>query len=151
MCNYFNLPRITSSLQLTARCLKSTLPQLRKRQSENFTKGETKVPSNICTVCIFELWQQQKASNIEIPRYKLDFELFGYSPDEYIRMGKPGPEDIVEEPLAKEEESKAESPNEEVAAAENESEVDGGVAAVELGEEMKELEMKEDESIGKST
>ena len=66
-------------------------------------------------------------------------------------MGKPGPEDIVEEPLAKEEESKAESPNEEVAAAENESEVDGGVAAVELGEEMKELEMKEDESIGKST
>jgi hypothetical protein len=84
-------------------------------------------------------------------RYKLDFELFGYSPDEYIRMGKPGPEDIVEEPLAKEEESKPESPNEEAAAAENESEVDGGVAAVELGEEMKELEMKEDESIGKST
>ena len=30
-------------------------------------------------------------------RYKIDFELFGYSPDEYIMMGKPGPDDVVEE------------------------------------------------------
>jgi len=30
-------------------------------------------------------------------RYKIDFELFGYSPEEYIRMGKPGPEDVMEE------------------------------------------------------
>ena len=62
-------------------------------------------------------------------------------------MGKPGPEDIVEEPLAKED-SKSESPKEEVAVAENESEafkVDIGVA-VEIGDEM-----KEDKSIGKST
>jgi len=29
-------------------------------------------------------------------RYEIDFELFGYSPDEYIAMGKPGPDDIVE-------------------------------------------------------
>jgi len=84
-------------------------------------------------------------------RYKLDFELFGYSPDEYIKMGKPGPDDIVEEiaPKSKEEESKT---NEEVAAAENESEalkVDSGV--VEIGNEMEESEMKEDEPIGKST
>lgn len=27
-------------------------------------------------------------------RYKIDFELFGYSPDEYIMMGKPGPDDV---------------------------------------------------------
>ena len=93
-----------------------------------------------------------KASNNKIPRYKLDFELFGYSPDEYIKMGKPGPEDIVEEPLAKEE-SKSEDPKGEVAVAENESEalnVDSGVA-VEVGDEMKESEMNPDESIGKST
>lgn len=32
-------------------------------------------------------------------RYKLDFELFGYSPDDYIKMGKPGPDDVVEEPV----------------------------------------------------
>jgi len=85
-------------------------------------------------------------------RYKLDFELFGYSPDEYIKMGKPGPEDIVEEPLAKEE-SKSEGSKEEVAVAENEKEalkVDSGVT-VEIGDEMKESETKEDESIGKST
>ena len=91
------------------------------------------------------------SNNNEIPRYKLDFELFGYSPDEYIKMGKPGPDDIVEEiaPKSKEEESKT---NEEVAAAENESEalkVDSGV--VEIGNEMEESEMKEDELIGKST
>ena len=91
------------------------------------------------------------SNNNEIPRYKLDFELFGYSPDEYIKMGKPGPDDIVEEiaPKSKEEESKT---NEEVAAAENESEalkVDSGV--VEIGNEMEESEMKEDEPIGKST
>ena len=30
-------------------------------------------------------------------RYKLDFELFGYSPDEFIKLGIPGPEDIAEE------------------------------------------------------
>ena len=30
-------------------------------------------------------------------RYKIDFELFGYSPDEYIMMGKPGPDDVAEE------------------------------------------------------
>ena len=35
-------------------------------------------------------------------RYKLDFELFGYSPEDYIKMGKPGPEDIVEDPAVKE-------------------------------------------------
>ena len=94
------------------------------------------------------------AINNEILRYKLDFELFGYSPDDYIKMGKPGPDDIVEEPPAKEGESKPESPNEEGAAAENESEalkVDSEVAAVEIGNEMEESEMKEDESIGKST
>lgn len=45
-------------------------------------------------------------------RYKLDFELFGYSPEDYIKMGKPGPEDIVEDPAAKEE-GKPESDNRE--------------------------------------
>lgn len=108
-----------------------------------------------------------KASyNNEIPRYKLDFEMFGYSPDEYIKMGKPGPDDIVEEPLAKEEENKPESQNKEAALAETESEalkvdqevalaetlnVESGVAAEEMGDEMEESEMKENESIGKST
>jgi len=99
-------------------------------------------------------------------RYKLDFEMFGYSPDEYIKMGKPGPDDIVEEPLAKEEENKPESQNKEAALAETESEalkvdqevalaetlnVESGVAAEEMGDEMEESEMKENESIGKST
>merc|ERR1739838_272160 len=33
-------------------------------------------------------------------RYKIDFELFGYSPDEYIMMGKPGPDDVkIEETI----------------------------------------------------
>ena len=67
-------------------------------------------------------------------------------------MGKPGPEDIVEEPLAKED-SKSESSKGEVAVAENEKEalkVDSGVI-VEIGDELKESEIKEDESIGKST
>jgi len=31
------------------------------------------------------------------PRYKIDSELFGYSPDDYIKMGKPGPDDVEEE------------------------------------------------------
>ena len=66
-------------------------------------------------------------------------------------MGKPGPDDVVDEPPAKEE-SKPESPTEEVVLAENEAlKVDNGLAAVEKGEEMKESEMKEDELIGKST
>lgn len=30
-------------------------------------------------------------------RYKIDFELFGYTADEYIKMGKPGPDDVIEE------------------------------------------------------
>jgi len=30
-------------------------------------------------------------------RYKIDFELFGYSPEDYIKMGKPGPEDVIKE------------------------------------------------------
>jgi len=30
-------------------------------------------------------------------RYKIDFELFGYSPDEYIKMGKPGLNDVADE------------------------------------------------------
>merc|ERR1712241_962497 len=30
-------------------------------------------------------------------RYKIDFELFGYSAEEYIKMGKPGTEDGIEE------------------------------------------------------
>lgn len=29
-------------------------------------------------------------------RYKLEFDMFGYSPEEYIAMGKPGPEDILD-------------------------------------------------------
>ena len=33
--------------------------------------------------------------------------MFGYSPDEYIKMGKPGPGDLVEEPLAKEGEKRS--------------------------------------------
>lgn len=32
-------------------------------------------------------------------RYKLDFDMFGYSPDEYIAMGKPGPDEIEETTL----------------------------------------------------
>ena len=32
-----------------------------------------------------------------ISRYKIDFELFGYSPDEYIKMGKPGLNDVADE------------------------------------------------------
>ena len=103
------------------------------------------------TVCIFVL-SPKKASNNEIPRYKLDFEMFGYSPDEYIKMGKPAPDDVVEEPLAKEGENKPESPKEVVAGAEKEAlEIESGVTAVEIGNEMKESEMNEDESIGKST
>ena len=104
-------------------------------------------------VCIFDLSSCDiKWSNNEIPRYKLDFELFGYNPDEYIKMGKPGPEDIVDDPPAKEDQSKPESPTEEVAVAENEAlKVDNGLAAVEKGDDMKESEMKEDEAIGKLT
>ena len=45
-------------------------------------------------------------------RYKLDFELFGYSPEDYIKMGKPGPEDIVEDSAVKED-KKPESDNRE--------------------------------------
>ena len=67
-------------------------------------------------------------------------------------MGKPGPEDIVDDPPAKEDQSKPESPTEEVVVAENEAlKVDNGLAAVEKGDDMKESEMKEDEAIGKLT
>jgi len=41
-------------------------------------------------------------------RYKIDFELFGYSPDDYIKMGKPGPDDVVEEIKIEEKETEAE-------------------------------------------
>ena len=34
---------------------------------------------------------------IDLCRYKIDFELFGYSPDEYISWGKPSQEEIEEE------------------------------------------------------
>ena len=50
-------------------------------------------------------------------RYKIDFELFGYSPDEYIMMGKPGPDDVIEEIKVEETEpgmKNEESENEEV-------------------------------------
>jgi len=30
-------------------------------------------------------------------RYKIDFEMFGYDAEEYIKMGKPGPEDLPDE------------------------------------------------------
>jgi len=36
-------------------------------------------------------------------RYKLDFELFGYSADDFIKLGIPGPEDIADEPSSKNE------------------------------------------------
>jgi len=41
-------------------------------------------------------------------RYKLDFEMFGYSPDQYIAMGKPSADDIAKEQAKKEEENKIE-------------------------------------------
>jgi len=84
-------------------------------------------------------------------RYKLDFEMFGYSPEEFIKMGKPGPDDVVEDPVAKEEESKSENPKEEVAGVEKGSEVESGLADVEIGDEMKESEVNQEESIGEST
>ena len=34
--------------------------------------------------------------NPQYYRYKIEFDLFGYSPDEYIAMGKPDPEDVTE-------------------------------------------------------
>ena len=89
--------------------------------------------------------------NTEIRRYKLDFEMFGYSPEEFIKMGKPGPDDVVEDPVAKEEESKSENPKEEVAGAEKGSEVESGLAEVEIGDEMKESEVNQEESKGEST
>ena len=51
--NIFPLCRTTSSLQLTARCLKSTLPQLRKKRSENYIKGKNwgLGPADIWTYC----------------------------------------------------------------------------------------------------
>jgi len=41
-------------------------------------------------------------------RYKLDFEMFGYSPDQYIAMGKPSADDIAKEEAKKEQERKIE-------------------------------------------
>merc|ERR1712037_340815 len=84
-------------------------------------------------------------------RYKLDFELFGYSPDEYIKMGKPGPDDIVEEiaPKSKEEKSKQTKRLLLQKMSQKLSKLTVGV--VEIGNEMEESEMKEDEPIGKST
>jgi len=32
-------------------------------------------------------------------KYKLDFDMFGYTPDEYIAMGKPGPDEVEETSL----------------------------------------------------
>ena len=30
-------------------------------------------------------------------RYKIDFEMFGFDAEEYIKMGKPGPDDVPED------------------------------------------------------
>ena len=32
-------------------------------------------------------------------RYQLEFDMFGYSPDKYIAMGKPGPNDVIQTTL----------------------------------------------------
>ena len=97
------------------------------------------------------------SNNNTIPRYKLDFEMFGYSPDDYIKMGKPGPDDVVVAPLVNEEnkneENKPESPespNEEVDVAESEL-----LPKVDFGETLERdkrlSETIQDEPTGKST
>ena len=97
------------------------------------------------------------SNNNTIPRYKLDFEMFGYSPDDYIKMGKPGPDDVVVAPLVieenKNEENKPESPespNEEVDVAESEL-----LPKVDFGETLERdkrlSETRQDEPTGKST
>ena len=92
------------------------------------------------------------SNNNTIPRYKLDFEMFGYSPDDYIKMGKPGPDDVVVAPLV-DEENKPESPesrNEEVDVAEPEL-----LPKVDFGETLERdkrlSETMQDEPTGKST
>ena len=37
-------------------------------------------------------------------RYKIDFELFGYDAEDYIKMGKPGLDDLSDEKVDKNEE-----------------------------------------------
>ena len=41
---------------------------------------------------------------IFIFRYKIDFELFGYDAEDYIKMGKPGLDDLSDEKVDKNEE-----------------------------------------------
>jgi len=90
-------------------------------------------------------------------RYKLDFEMFGYSPDDYIKMGKPGPDDVVVAPVVdeenKNEENKPESPesrNEEVDVSESVL-----LPKVDFGETLERdkrlSETMQDEPTGKST
>ena len=96
-------------------------------------------------------------------RYKLDFELFGYSPEDYIKMGKPGPEDIVEDSAVKEV-RKPESDNREniVDPKNNENVVNGNVVnpdkeiepqnvVSEIEEEAQESEENQDTPIRNST
>ena len=95
-------------------------------------------------------------------RYKLDFELFGYSPEDYIKMGKPGPEDIVEDSAVKEV-RKPESDNKEnIVDLNNENVVNDNVVnpdkesepqnvVSEIEEEAQEFEENQDTPIRNST
>ena len=49
---------------------------------------------------------------IFIFRYKIDFELFGYDAEDYIKMGKPGLDDLSKEKVKEDEnlEKTAENP-----------------------------------------
>jgi len=47
-------------------------------------------------------------------RYKLDFELFGYSPDKYIKIGRPGPDEVIEETKKEAENDKENLVNDEI-------------------------------------
>ena len=90
-------------------------------------------------------------------RYKLDFELFGYSPEDYIKMGKPGPEDIVEDSAVKEvrkpesdnRENIVDPNNENVVNPDKESEPQNVVSEIE--EEAQEFEENQDTPIRNST
>ena len=92
------------------------------------------------------------SNNNTIPRYKLDFEMFGYSPDDYIKMGKPGPDDVVVAPLVNEENKNEENKPESPESPNEETELLPKVDFGETSERDKRLsETMQDEPTGKST
>ena len=88
-------------------------------------------------------------------RYKLDFELFGYSPEDYVKMGKPGPEDIVEDSAVKEVRKPESDPNNENVVNDNvvnpDKEIEPQNVVSEIEEEAQESEENHDTPIRNST